>query len=41
MQQGLDDVWPYVAELFESDDLVARLVRVGVAVDPATSRGRR
>jgi ring-1,2-phenylacetyl-CoA epoxidase subunit PaaC len=35
MQQGLDDVWPYVAELFESDDLVARLVRGGVAVDPA------
>jgi ring-1,2-phenylacetyl-CoA epoxidase subunit PaaC len=34
MQQGLDDVWPYVAELFEADDLVARLVRAGVAVDP-------
>lgn len=36
MQQGLDDVWPYVGELFESDDLVTRLVRVGVAVDPAS-----
>jgi ring-1,2-phenylacetyl-CoA epoxidase subunit PaaC len=35
MQQGLDDVWPYVAELFESDDLVTRLVHAGVAVDPA------
>lgn len=36
MQQGLDDVWPYVFELFESDELVARLVADGVAVDPAT-----
>ncbi|MDP9318159.1 MAG: phenylacetate-CoA oxygenase subunit PaaC [Actinomycetota bacterium] len=35
MQQGLDDLWPYVAELFESDDLVARLAEGGVAVDPA------
>ncbi len=34
MQQGLDDVWPYVHELFETDDLVAGLVRAGVAVDP-------
>ena len=35
MQQGLDDLWPYVAELFESDDLVARLAEGGVAADPA------
>jgi ring-1,2-phenylacetyl-CoA epoxidase subunit PaaC len=35
MQQGLEDVWPYVAELFESDELVTRVVRGGVAVDPA------
>jgi ring-1,2-phenylacetyl-CoA epoxidase subunit PaaC len=35
MQQGIDAVWPYVAELFESDPLVARLVEAGVAVDPA------
>ena len=35
MQQGLEDVWPYVAELFESDELVAGLVRAGIAVDPA------
>ena len=33
---GLDDVWPYVAELFESDDLVRRLAESGVAVDPST-----
>ncbi|MEJ7628996.1 MAG: 1,2-phenylacetyl-CoA epoxidase subunit PaaC [Nocardioidaceae bacterium] len=36
MQQGIDDVWPYVAELFESDDLVTRLSAAGVAVDPAS-----
>lgn len=36
MQRGLDDVWPYVAELFESDDLAQQLAGVGVAVDPAT-----
>ncbi len=35
MQQGLDDVWPYVAELFESDELVAALAASGIAVDPA------
>ncbi len=34
MQRGLDALWPYVAELFESDDLIARLVAAGVAVDP-------
>ncbi len=35
MQQGLEDVWPYVSELFESDDLVQSLAADGVAVDPA------
>lgn len=39
MQQGLDDVWPYAFELFESDDLIKRLVERGVAVDPATLEG--
>ncbi|WP_371401551.1 phenylacetate-CoA oxygenase subunit PaaC [Kribbella sp. NBC_00662] len=33
MQAGLDALWPYTAELFESDDLVQRLP---VAVDPST-----
>jgi ring-1,2-phenylacetyl-CoA epoxidase subunit PaaC len=33
MQAGIEQVWPYVAELFESDELIARLP--GVAVDPA------
>ena len=34
VQTGLDEVWPYAAELFERDDLVDRLVRRGVAADP-------
>lgn len=34
MQSGLEEVWPYVGELFESDDLVRALVAVHVAVDP-------
>ena len=35
MQQGLDEVWPYACELFESDALLDRLVARGVAADPA------
>jgi ring-1,2-phenylacetyl-CoA epoxidase subunit PaaC len=34
MQQGLEAVWPYVGELFETDDLVALLAAEGIAVDP-------
>jgi ring-1,2-phenylacetyl-CoA epoxidase subunit PaaC len=34
MQAGLDAMWPYTAEMFDSDDLVRRLA--GVAVDPST-----
>jgi ring-1,2-phenylacetyl-CoA epoxidase subunit PaaC len=33
MQEGLETLWPYTAEMFESDDLVRRLA---VAVDPST-----
>ncbi|WP_329475925.1 phenylacetate-CoA oxygenase subunit PaaC [Kribbella sp. NBC_01484] len=33
MQAALEAVWPYTAEMFESDDLVRRLA---VAVDPST-----
>ena len=36
MQRGLDDLWPYVPELFESDDLARRLAECGLAVDPST-----
>lgn len=36
MQAGLDRVWPYVQELFEPDDVAARLH--GTAADPAALR---
>ncbi len=35
IQQGLDELWPYVSELFESDDIVKTLATQGIAVDPA------
>ena len=38
MQAGLDSLWPYTAELFESDELVQRLAQAGVGVDPASLR---
>jgi len=38
MQHALDAVWPHVEELFETDDLVVRLVSERVAVDPAELR---
>lgn len=39
MQRGLEDAWPYAAELFESDPLVRALAAEGAAVDPAALRG--
>ena len=39
MQAGLDAMWPFVAELFESDPLVVQLAAYGVAVDPVTLQG--
>jgi ring-1,2-phenylacetyl-CoA epoxidase subunit PaaC len=38
IQGGLDELWPYVGELFESDALVAGLAAEGVAVDPTELR---
>lgn len=35
VQAGLDAVWPYAFELFETDPLLQRLVERGVAADPA------
>ncbi len=35
VQAGLEEVWPYSYELFESDPLTERLVARGVAADPA------
>lgn len=38
MQEGLESLWPYVAELFETDDVTAAVARSGVGVDPASLR---
>ncbi len=38
MQDGLDALWPYTAELFEVDDLLRALVGDGVAADPERLR---
>lgn len=40
MSAGLAAVWPYAAELFERDDVLDRLVRAGVAPDPAPLRAQ-
>ena len=34
MQTGLDRIWPYVHELFESDELTGELAAAKIAVDP-------
>jgi ring-1,2-phenylacetyl-CoA epoxidase subunit PaaC len=38
MQAGLEQLWPYTAELFTPDPVPAQLVESGVAVDPRTLR---
>jgi ring-1,2-phenylacetyl-CoA epoxidase subunit PaaC len=38
MQQGLVEVWPYVGEIFESNESVRGLGGHGIAVDPADLR---
>jgi ring-1,2-phenylacetyl-CoA epoxidase subunit PaaC len=38
-QGALDDLWPYVAELFEADDLDLEVAASGFGVDPSTLRG--
>jgi ring-1,2-phenylacetyl-CoA epoxidase subunit PaaC len=38
MQHGLDAMWPYTGELFESDDLVRGLAERGIAADPDSLR---
>lgn len=35
MQQAIDDLWPYVAELFEMSPIAAELTEHGIAVDVA------
>ena len=38
MQAGLEAVWPYVGELFESDELTRALAADGAGVDPSGLR---
>jgi ring-1,2-phenylacetyl-CoA epoxidase subunit PaaC len=38
MQSGLEEIWPFVDELFEPDELTGRLSAAGIAVDPAALR---
>ncbi len=38
MQKALDRLWPYVGEMFLSDDVEAQLVQDGIAPDPASLR---
>ena len=38
MQAALEYLWPYVGEMFESDDTDAAMAAAGVAPDPAGLR---
>ena len=38
MQQAIDNLWRFTAELFEADDVELALMDSGVAVDPRTLR---
>jgi ring-1,2-phenylacetyl-CoA epoxidase subunit PaaC len=40
IQAAANRLWPFTAELFDGDEVEAKLVEVGVAVDPATLRLR-
>ena len=37
-QDALDDLWPYTAEMFETDQVERALIEAGVAIDPASLR---
>lgn len=38
MQAALDYLWPYVGEMFASDDVDAAMAEAGIAADPASLR---
>ena len=38
MQESLDYLWPYVGEMFQSDEVDAEMVAAGIAPDPASLR---
>lgn len=37
-QEALDELWPYTAEMFETDQVERALIDAGVAIDPASLR---
>ena len=37
-QDALDELWPYTAEMFETDQIERALIDAGVAIDPASLR---
>ena len=37
-QDALDDLWPYTAEMFETDQVERALIEAGVAIDPTSLR---
>ncbi len=39
MQEALDYLWPYVGEMFVSDEIDAKMAAEGIAPDPAELRG--
>ena len=39
MQDALDRLWPYVGEMFLSDDVDAAMIAQGIAPDPTALRG--
>lgn len=38
-QDALDELWPFVGEMFEVDQVERALIETGIAVDPAALRG--
>ncbi|MGR3760403.1 1,2-phenylacetyl-CoA epoxidase subunit PaaC [Roseobacteraceae bacterium NS-SX3] len=38
MQAALDYLWPYVGEMFQSDEVDAEMAKAGIAPDPASLR---
>jgi ring-1,2-phenylacetyl-CoA epoxidase subunit PaaC len=38
-QAAIEELWPYVAELFETDAIDAAVIAAGLGVDPASVRG--
>ncbi|MFS4582102.1 1,2-phenylacetyl-CoA epoxidase subunit PaaC [Phaeobacter sp. C3_T13_0] len=38
MQEALDYLWPYVGEMFQSDDVDDEMVKAGIAPDPSILR---